>query len=241
MLAPWATALGYAPAFLAALWLTASMSVLAFGFAFGLGVLGALARRSGIRVLRFVGAAYVEVIRNTPVLLQLFMIYFALPEIGIRMGAFEAGAAALAINAGAYLTEIIRAGLQAVPRGQLEAARSIGLGPRDVFRSVVFPQALRSVYPPVINQFIQVVLGSSLVSQIALPELTNTAQTINSHTLLTMHIFTIALVLYLVLSNVIAVLADVVARRSFKPPLYPSGPRRRVALFGRIGQMVRGG
>ena len=128
-----------------------------------------------------------------------------------------------------------------VPRGQLEAARSIGLGPRDVFRSVVFPQALRSVYPPVINQFIQVVLGSSLVSQIALPELTNTAQTINSHTLLTMHIFTIALVLYLVLSNVIAVLADVVARRSFKPPLYPSGPRRRVALFGRIGQMVRGG
>jgi len=241
MLAPWGTILAYAPAFLTALWLTAAMSALAFGFAFVLGVLGALARRSGMRALRFVATVYVEAIRNTPVLLQLFMIYFALPEIGIRLGAFEAGVAALAVNAGAYLTEIVRAGLQSVPKGQLEAARSIGLGPRDVFRSVVFPQALRSVYPPVINQFIQVILGSSLVSQIALPELTNTAQTINSHTLLTMHVFTIALVLYLLLSNVTALLADVVARRAFKPPLYPIGPRRRLALFGRIGQILRGG
>jgi polar amino acid transport system permease protein len=241
MLAPWATALSYAPAFLNGLWLTASMSALAFVCAFVLGVLGALARRSGIRPLRVVGTVYVEAIRNTPVLLQLFMIYFALPEIGIRLGAFEAGVAALGINAGAYLTEIIRAGLQSVPRGQIEAARSVGLQPGDIFRSVVFPQALRYVYPPVVNQAIQVILGSSLVSQIALPELTNTAQTINSHTLLTMHIFTVALVLYLLLSNATAVFADFVGRRAFKPPLFPTGPRRRRALFGRITQIVRGG
>ncbi len=241
MLAPWATALSYLPAFLGGLWLTASMSVLAFTFAFVLGVAGALARRSRIAPLRWAGATYVEAIRNTPVLLQLFMIYFALPEYGIRLGAFEAGVAALAINAGAYLTEIIRAGLQAVPRGQLEAARSIGLGPGDTFRSVVFPQALRYVYPPVINQFIQVILGSSLVSQIALPEITNAAQTINSHTLLTMHVFTIALVLYLFLSNVTAVLADVVGRHAFKPPL---GPRRKggaPSLRDQVLAMVRGG
>jgi polar amino acid transport system permease protein len=193
MLAPWATTFSYAPAFLHGLWLTAAMSVLAFLFAFILGLLGALARRSRFRLLRFIGTLYVEAIRNTPVLLQLFMIYFALPQAGIRFDAFQAGVAALAVNAGAYLTEIIRAGIQSVPRGQLDAARSIGLAPRDVFRSVVFPQALRSVYPPVINQFIQVILGSSLVSQIALPELTNTAQTINSQTLLTMHIFTVVL------------------------------------------------
>jgi polar amino acid transport system permease protein len=241
MLAPWATALGYLPAFMNALWLTASMSVLAFAFAFVLGVVGALARRSTIAPFRWAGAAYVEVIRNTPVLLQLFMIYFALPEAGIRLGAFEAGAAALAINAGAYLTEIIRAGLQAVLRGQLEAARSIGLGPGDTFRSVVFPQALRFVYPPVINQFIQLILGSSLVSQIALPEITNTAQTINSHTLLTMHIFTIALLLYLLLSNITAVLADLIGRHAFQPPLYPRRRGGTPSLGGRLLAMVRGG
>ncbi len=241
MLAPWATVLGYWPAWLNALWLTVSMSVLGFGLAFVLGVLGALARRSRFRAFRLVATIYVEVIRNTPVLLQLFMIYFALPEVGIRFNAFQAGVAALAINGGAYLTEIIRAGLQSVPRGQLEAARSLGFRPGDVFRSVVFPQALRNVYPPVINQFIQLILGSSLVSQIALPEITNTAQTINSQTLLTMYTFTVALVLYLILSNITALLADYVGRRAFKPPLYPSGRRGRVPLSGRIGQMVRGG
>ncbi len=241
MLAPWATLLNYWPQFLEGLWVTASMSVIAFALAFALGVLGALARRSRLAPLRWVGTAYVEVIRNTPVLLQLFMIYFALPEIGIRFDAYQAGVAALAINGGAYLTEIIRAGLQSVGRGQLEAARSLGLASRDTFRSVVFPQALRSVYPPVINQFIQLILGSSLVSQIALKEITNTAQTINSQTLLTMQVFTIALLLYLALSNLTAISADIVARRAFKPPLYPVRKRGGPGLYLRIGQMVRGG
>lgn len=240
MLAPWATLLKYWPQLLDALWVTASMSLLAFALAFALGTLGALARRSRIAPLRWLGATYVEVIRNTPVLLQIFMIYFALPEFGLRFDAFQAGVAALGINAGAYLTEIIRAGLQAVGRGQLEAARSLGLGAGDTFRSVVFPQALRAVYPPVVNQFIQLILGSSLVSQIALKEITNVAQTINSQTLLTMHIFTIALVLYLVLSNATAIAADVVARRAFKPPLYPTGRGRRFALRARVLQMTRG-
>lgn len=241
MLAPWGTLLNYGPQFLNGLWLTASMSVLAFAFAFVLGVLGALARRSRAAPLRWIGTAYVEAIRNTPVLLQLFMIYFALPEFGLRIDAYQAGVVALAINAGAYLTEIIRAGLQSVGKGQLEAARSLGLAPSDTFRNVVFPQALRSVYPPVINQFIQLILGSSLVSQIALKELTNTAQTINSQTLLTMHVFTVALVLYLVLTNATAIIADVVARRAFKPALYPTRRGSGPSLASRLGQMVRGG
>lgn len=240
MLAPWVTLLKYWPQLLNGLWLTASMSVIAFALAFVLGVLGALARRSRLAPLRWLGAAYVEVIRNTPVLLQLFMIYFALPELGIRFDAYQAGIAALAINAGAYLTEIIRAGLQSIGKGQLEAARSLGLAPGDTFRSVVFPQALRNVYPPVINQFIQLILGSSLVSQIALKEITNTAQTINSQTLLTMQVFTIALVLYLALSNLTAIGSDIVARRAFKPPLYPTR-RRGPGLTARVAQLVRGG
>ena len=238
----WGAALGYWPEFLSGLVLTAEVSVLSFALAFLLGVLGALARRSGFGPLRALGALYVEVIRNTPVLLQIFMIFFALPQFGVRLTAFDAGVAALGINAGAYLTEIIRAGLQAVPKGQVEAARSLGLRQRDIFRSVVFPQALRYVYPPVINQFIQIILGSSLVSAIALPELTSTTETINSTTLLTMQLFTIALVLYLLLSNVTSVLADVVGRHAFKPPLYtrPSG-RGRPALRRRLPTLMGGG
>ncbi len=241
MFGGWGTALGYWPQFLGALILTTEVSVLSFGLAFILGLLGALARRSGIWPLEAIGALYVEVIRNTPVLLQIFMIFFALPEAGLRLDAFSAGVAALGINAGAYLTEIIRAGLQAVPKGQLEAARSLGLHRVDVFRSVVFPQALRYVYPPVINQFIQVILGSSLVSSIALPELTSTTETINSTTLLTMQLFTIALVLYLLLSNITAFLSDVVAQYAFKPPLYPSRRRWRSGLRQRLEALVGGG
>ena len=242
MFGGWGTALGYWPQFLGALILTAELSVLSFALAFVLGVLGALARRSGIWPLRAVGAAYVEVIRNTPVLLQIFMIFFALPQLGLRFTAFDAGVAALGINAGAYLTEIIRAGLQAVPRGQIEAARSLGMRQLDVFRDVIFPQALRFVYPPIINQLIQVILGSSLVSTIALPELTSTTETINSTTLLTMQLFTIALVLYLLLSNITALLSDVVAHYAFKPPLYPSSRGRRgLGLWGRLQVLVGGG
>jgi polar amino acid transport system permease protein len=238
----WGVALSYWPDFLSGLVLTAEVSLLSFALAFVLGVLGALARRSGFGPLRLLGAVYVEAIRNTPVLLQIFMIFFALPQLGLRLTAFDAGVAALGINAGAYLTEIIRAGLQAVPRGQVEAARSLGLRQRDIFRFVVFPQALRYVYPPVINQFIQVILGSSLVSTIALPELTSTTETINSTTLLTMQLFTVALVLYLLLSNVTSALADVVGRHAFKPPLYtrPSG-RGGLALRRRLQVLVGGG
>lgn len=238
----WGVALSYWPDFLSGLLLTAEVSLLSFALAFVLGVLGALARRSGFVPLRVLGAVYVEAIRNTPVLLQIFMIFFALPQLGLRLTAFGAGVAALGINAGAYLTEIIRAGLQAVPRGQVEAARSLGLRQRDIFRFVVFPQALRYVYPPVINQFIQVILGSSLVSTIALPELTSTTETINSTTLLTMQLFTVALVLYLLLSNVTSALADVVGRHAFKPPLYtrPSG-RGGLALRRRLQVLAGGG
>ncbi len=242
MFESWGVALSYWPEFLSALVLTAEVSVLSFALAFVLGVLGALARRSGVWPVRVLGAVYVEAIRNTPVLLQIFMIFFALPQLGVRLTAFDAGVAALGINAGAYLTEIIRAGLQAVPRGQVEAARSLGLRQRDIFRSVVFPQALRFVYPPVINQFIQIILGSSLVSAIALPELTSTTETINSTTLMTMQLFTIALLLYLLLSNVTALLADVVGRYAFKPPLYsrPSG-RGGLPLRRRLQAFVAGG
>ncbi len=237
ILGTWGIAFGYWSQFLAGLWLTIQMSFIAFALAFVFGLLGATARRSRFLPIRAVGTVYVELIRNTPVLLQIFMAFFALAQLGLPLSAFQAGIAALAINSGAYLTEVIRAGLQAVPRGQLEAARSLGLSQGDVFRHVVFPQAVRYVYPPVINQLIQIILGSALVSQIALPELTSTAETINSDTLLTMQVFTIALVLYLALSNVTSLVADVVARHVFHPAIELRQTvrrplRRRLATLG---------
>lgn len=169
--------------------------------------------------LRVLGAAYVEAIRNTPALVQVFLVYFGLPFFGIHLPAFVAGVVALAINAGAYLTETIRAGLGSVAPGQFEAARTLGLSKASVFAHVVLPQAVRVVYPPVVNEFLQVILGSSLLSTIALNEITGVALTINGLTFQTINAFTVALVLYLLITTFVSVGANVLARAVFRPPL----------------------
>ena len=104
-------------------------------------------------------ACYVEVIRNTPVLLQIFIVYFAFPSLGIRLSAVAAGTIALGVNVGAYLTEVVRAGFSSVERGQLEAAQILGLSRFSVFTYIVAPQALRNVYPSLVNNLIQVLSG----------------------------------------------------------------------------------
>jgi polar amino acid transport system permease protein len=175
------------------------------------------------------GAAYVEAIRNTPALVQIFLIYFGLPFFGIHLPAFVAGVLALAINAGAYLTETIRAGLQSVAPGQFEAARTLGLSKGNVFFDVVLPQAVRTVYPPVVNEFLQIILGSSLLSTIALNEITGVALTINGATFETINAFSVALILYLLLTTVVSVGANLFARTVFRPPL-PRLRRSRPAL-----------
>lgn len=179
--------------------------------------------------LRVLGAAYVEAIRNTPALVQIFLIYFGLPFFGIHLPAFVAGVLALAINAGAYLTETIRAGLQSVAPGQFEAARTLGLSKGNVFFDVVLPQAVRTVYPPVVNEFLQIILGSSLLSTIALNEITGVALTINGATFETINAFSVALILYLLLTTVVSVGANLFARTVFRPPL-PRLRRSRPAL-----------
>jgi polar amino acid transport system permease protein len=217
--------------------LTMEVAVVAFVLAFLIGVVGAAGRRSTRWFPRAVAGVFVEIIRNTPVLLQVFVAYFALPSLGLPLSRFEAGVAALAINAGAYLTEILRSGIAAVPRGQREAGQVLALSRWTTFRHVVMPQALRNVYPAVVNQFIQVILGTSLLSAIALPELTGTAQTVNSQTLLTMQVFTVALVIYLIVTNVVSFAAAALARLIFRPPLRTSvRPRLRLRPAGAAGE-----
>jgi polar amino acid transport system permease protein len=205
------------------------VSFLAFAGALLLGLLGATARRSGVWPLRLLGTVYVEAIRNTPALVQIFLVYFGLPFFGIHLPAFVAGTVALAINAGAYLTETIRAGLQSVAPGQFEAARTLGLPRASIFAHVVLPQAVRVVYPPVVNEFMQVILGSSLLSTIALNDITGAALTINGLTFETINAFSVALVLYLLLTSLVSLGASFVARTVFRPPL-PRIRRARTAV-----------
>lgn len=211
--------------------LTVEVSVVAFVLAFLLAVIVAEARRSQMAAIRIIATVYVEAIRNTPVLLQVFVAYFALPSVGLPLSSFQAGVLALAVNAAAYMAEILRAGMAAVPRGQLEAARVLALDRWQTFRHVVMPQALRNVYPAVVNQFVQLILGTSLLSSISLPELTGTAMSINSETLLTMQVFATALVIYLILTNLVSLGASGLARVMFHPPLQITPrPRRRLTL-----------
>lgn len=169
-----------------------------------LGVLVALARTSGIRPLAAVASGYVEVIRNTPVLVQLLLIFLGLAEFRLRIAAIPAVMLALGINNGAYLSEIIRGGLQSVHKGQLEAAAALGLSRSATFREIVMPQALRTVYPSLGNQFIQTVLASSIGSVIGAPELTQQINFIDSRTFRTIELLAFLTITYGLLTLVLS-------------------------------------
>src|SRR3954469_1434998 len=220
----WRTVLAYLPDYLNAAVLALRITVLGFLLAFALAMIAALARNSASAILRFVATCYVEAIRNTPVLLQIFIVYFALPSFGIRLSAVTAGTIALGINVGAYLPEVLRAGISSVGKGQLEAAQILGLSKAHVFVYVVAPQALRNVYPALVNNLVQGRLGTSPLSTIAVPEITGVATVINARTLLFVQVFGIAVALYLLLSYGLSALATLVQRLSFKTP---AGTRTR--------------
>lgn len=226
----WLILWGYVPEFLQAGWLTLQVTLLAFVLAVSLGLLAALASISPVAAFRMIARCYVEIIRNTPVLLQIFIVFFGLPSAGISLDAYWAGVIALGLNVGAYLSEVFRAGIQSVPRGQLEAAGILGLERGQIFKEIVLPQAARAVYPAIVNYLIQLLLGTSLLSAIALPELTGTATVINSRTLLYIQTFAVTLVAYLVLSNALSWLASQLGARMFHPPLVIR-PRARSGGF----------
>ena len=134
-------------------WLTLRLSVTAFLIGFMLAVVLAFLRSAGPRPLRTAVAAYVELVRNTPFLVQLFVIYFSLPAIGIRMEATTAAVVGMSLNFAGYATEILRSGIEAVPRPQIEAGQSLGFSRLEIFRHIIVFQALRTVYPALASQF----------------------------------------------------------------------------------------
>jgi len=175
-----------------------TISVMALSLVFGLIV--ALARLSRLRALRTVATFYVEVIRGTPCMLQLFYIYFVLPAFGIKIGPFATGVIGLTVNYAAYLSEVYRAGIQAVAKGQVEAALSLGMSRTKMMRLVILPQALRIVVPPLGNYFISLFKDTALASTITVKELIFSGQIIAATNFQYFTIFTIAGMIYLALS-----------------------------------------
>jgi polar amino acid transport system permease protein len=165
-----------------------------------LSILGAAGRRSRSRLLRRAITVYVEVVRNTPFLVQLFFIYFGLPALGIRLDPIVSAMLAMTLNMAAYTTEIVGAGLDAVPSGQSEAALALGLRPRQVFIKIVLPQALRVIFPALTSQIIIMMLESAVVSQIAVRELTYEADMLSARTFRAFETYLVITLVYLALS-----------------------------------------
>ncbi|HEY0200232.1 MAG TPA: amino acid ABC transporter permease [Burkholderiaceae bacterium] len=164
------------------------------------GIACAWSRASGPFWLRWVTGAYVELIRNTPFIVQLFFIFFGLPAAGLKLSPLTASLIAMTLNLGAYASEIIRAGIAATPKGQIEAAVSLALNHVQVFTRVVLPPALQKVWPAMVSQIIIVMLGSAVCSQISVEELSYAANLIQSRNFRAFESFIIATVLYLMLS-----------------------------------------
>ncbi|CAN7385168.1 amino acid ABC transporter permease [Pararhizobium sp. LjRoot238] len=165
-----------------------------------LSILGAAARRSRYALLRRAIAGYVELVRNTPFLVQLFFIFFGLPSLGIRLDPVAAAILAMTLNMTAYTTEIVGAGLDAVPKGQKEAALALGLRPRLVFVKIVLPQALKVIYPALTSQIVIMMLESAVVSQIAVRELTYEADMLQARTFRAFETYFVVTLVYLAMS-----------------------------------------
>ncbi|MDP2733380.1 MAG: amino acid ABC transporter permease, partial [Hoeflea sp.] len=187
------------PYFLQAAWVTIQLSVLSCLLGLVCGALGAAARLSRSPVLRLAGATYVSVIRGTPALIQIFILYFGGPQIGIQLEAFEAGVLALGFNIGAYMTETMRGAIISVDRGQNEAARTLGLSRFETFRAVTLPQAMRLMIRPLGVNINALIKGTALVAAISVVELTYTAQRYIGSTYKPFEMFFLAGSIYMVI------------------------------------------
>jgi len=205
------------------LWITLKLSIMATIFGIIIGVAGGLARISSNPALKWTSIVYVEIIRGSPLMVQILIWYFVLGTVindllatyGMgRLSVFWYGVAALACFAGAYVTEIVRAGIQSIHRGQTEAARSVGMSYAQSMFHIIMPQALRRILPPLAGQFISLIKDSSLLGIIAIRELTKAAREAVSASLQPFEIYLVTAVLYLVLTFTLSMFVQHLERRS---------------------------
>lgn len=190
------------PSFLAGAALTLELAAFATVLGALLGTLAAVGRGTHNRLIAGACKAYVETIRNTPLLVQIFLVYFGLASLGLKFSAFTVAVAALTINVGAYTAEIMRAGFEAIPRGQIEAAEGLALSRLQIYWHIILLPAIEKVYPALTSQFVLLMLASSVCSQISAEELTAVANYIQSDTYRAFETYIIVAVLYVILSLV---------------------------------------
>ncbi|GLO44333.1 amino acid ABC transporter permease [Pseudomonas sp. 5FOS] len=193
---------------------TLELTLIGTLFGVAIGVLGALVRAWRLRPFDALFGLYVELIRNTPFIVQLFFIFFGLPALGVRLTEWQAAVLAMVINLGAYSTEIIRAGIQAIPRGQLEAAAALAMSRFEAFRHVVLQPALAKVWPALSSQIVIVMLGSAVCSQIATEELSFAANFIQSRNFRAFETYLLTTALYLVMAILVRQLLAWFGRRA---------------------------
>ncbi len=206
------------PELLLGAWLTIQLSVIAMAIGVVVAILSAVARMAGPAPLRWAIGAYVEVIRNTPFLVQIFIVFFGLPSIGIRFDPSTAALIAMVLNVAAYVTEILRAGIESVPRGQTEAGKALGLTSMQVFRFIVLKPAMKSVYPALTSQYVLLMLQSSVISAISAEELTAIANDVASRTFASFEVYIVVTGIYFAMGIAFSALFSLLFRQIFAYP-----------------------
>lgn len=194
--------------------ITVKLSILAMALGLTLGLAAALCRLSRIQMVRRVAAAYVQLIRGTPLLVQLFMVYYGLPQFGIRLEPFTAAALGLGINYGAYLAEVYRAGILSIDRGQWEAGYAMNMSWRVLMFVIILPQAVRVILPPVGNYFISMLKDTSLAGVVAVTELLREGQIKVAETFRAFEIYGAVAIIYLLMSYPLGLATEALERRT---------------------------
>ncbi|WP_420101457.1 amino acid ABC transporter permease [Bosea sp. (in: a-proteobacteria)] len=206
--------LEWLPALLQGLGVTVLFTIGGLTLGLVIGLVFAVCSLSRNALLGWLARIYIDAVRGTPLLLQLFILYYGLPAVGLKLSAPTAGILGLGINAGAYLAEIFRAGIEAVPRPHVQAARSLGMSARQTFWRIELPQAVALVLPPMANEMISLVKSTSLISTIAIDELLRSGQIAVSVTFAPLEIYLVVAILYLIVNLLLAALVRWLEHRS---------------------------
>ncbi len=202
------------PRLMSGLWVTIYVTLIALAIAAVLGICFGLMLISSNRILRGIAKVYVAIIRGTPIIVQAFFIYFGIPNVtGVRLDATTAGIITLSLNAGAYSAELVRGGIQSVPKGQMEAARSLGLSKSQAMTQVILPQAIRIMLPSIVNQCIITLKDSSILSVIGLTELTQTGRLIIANNFESFKMWIIVAIMYLIPILILTKISQTIEKR----------------------------
>lgn len=192
---------------------TLSISASSISVALIFGIILAVLKRSEIKGLSWLSGSYINLIRSTPLLVQVYFVYFGLPYVNINISGYWCGVIALVLNSGAYISEIVRAGLESIPNGQIEASQSLGIDKRQTYLYIILPQALRKIIPPLIGQFTYLIKDSSILAAIGIYELTNTANVVHARTFKPIEPFVVALLGYIIIVTILMISANILKKK----------------------------